>query len=119
MLSQERHEFRVTRAVRVVLRRGLERDEARSQLGSVTMSDTTEIRGRCGHDWANLAVYAAGVLDEDEERAVEVQAAGCDACENELDEDRSAAALLHQLGATQLVQRVGCWSSWPPRGRRR
>jgi hypothetical protein len=48
------------------------------------MSDTTEVRGACGHDWTDFIVYSTHSLDEHEAPGVETQAAGCDLCWTEL-----------------------------------
>ena len=61
------------------------------------MRDTTEIRGACGHDWLDFTCYAAGVLDdENEARAVEVQAVACAACWDELGGHLVVAGLIYE-----------------------
>jgi hypothetical protein len=60
------------------------------------MSDM-EIWGPCGHNWFDFACYAAGALDEgNEARAVEVQAAACAACSNELGYHLEVAGLIYE-----------------------
>ena len=67
------------------------------------MSDT-EIWGPCGHEWINFACYAVGALDDEiEVRAVEMQAAACAACSDELGDDLEVAGLLYE--AVDVVRR--------------
>jgi hypothetical protein len=42
------------------LAEGARRDQAQLQLGTMTTSDTTEIRGACGHKWINFGAWMTG-----------------------------------------------------------
>ena len=64
--------------------------------GERDMSDT-EIWGPCGHNWLDFACYAAGALDdENEARAVEVQAVACATCSDELGDLVEVAGLIYE-----------------------
>jgi hypothetical protein len=64
--------------------------------GERGVSDT-KIWGPCGHSWLDFACYAVGALDDEiEVRAVEMQAAACAACSDELGDDLEVAGLLYE-----------------------
>jgi hypothetical protein len=64
--------------------------------GERDMSDT-EIWGPCGHKWLSFACDAAGALDDEMEAgAVEVQAAVCAACSEELGDHLEVAGLIYE-----------------------
>jgi|SRR5918994_3969369 hypothetical protein len=78
--------------------------------GERDMSDT-EIWGACGHDWLDIACYAVGAVDdENEARAVDVQAVACAACSDELGDDLEIAGLIYEaVGvATVSARQPGC-----------
>jgi hypothetical protein len=57
----------------------------------------TEIWGPCGHNWLDFACYAGGALDdENEARAVEVQAVACATCSDELGDLVEVAGLIYE-----------------------
>ena len=78
------------------------------------MSNATEARGPCVHDWLNFVLYAAGALDdESEDRSVEAQVAACETCAIELDVVIKISALLP--AALNLArQRQRCCRGWWP-----
>jgi hypothetical protein len=84
----------------------------------MTMSETTEIRGTCGHNWLDFAGYAVGALgDDDEFRAVDALADACDICLAELMDVIRVIALLDERFAAKRQQRV-CRNWWPSRRHR-
>ncbi|MDF3049215.1 MAG: hypothetical protein K0R87_853 [Pseudonocardia sp.] len=77
-----------------------------------------EIWGPCGHNWLDLACYAAGALDdENEARAVEVQAVACATCLDELGDHLEVAGLIYEAVDAATASVCGHCCSEP--GRRR
>jgi anti-sigma factor RsiW len=67
----------------------------------MAMSETTEVRGACCHNWIDLGAWVTADLDESEERAVEAQFASCDTCFAELMDMITLIALLDEAFAAQ------------------
>jgi hypothetical protein len=84
----------------------------------MTMSETTEIRGTCGHNWLDFAGYAVGALgDDDEFGAVDAQADACNICLAELMDVIRVVSLLDEAFAAERQRQRTCRNWWPPRRR--
>jgi hypothetical protein len=85
----------------------------------MTMGETTQTEGPCGHDGRDFTAYSMNDLDGTEARRVETQAATCDRCWTELMSLTRIWTNVSRVIAVGRLQQHTCQNWWPRRGRRR
>jgi hypothetical protein len=84
----------------------------------MTMGETTQTDGPCGHDGRDFTAYSMNDLDGTEARSVETEAATCDRCWAELMSLTRIWTNVSRVLAAGRAQQHTCQNWWLRRGRR-